>query len=549
MKKKLKTMLVLLCVAVLIGCENQDQEDTQSIDEGITKNESYQLPPNNLYLIQNSNYPSVHFNPAQSDVSVLPTWDEDISLEDKNIEWLPWVTSIGTAHRPYKNGEEALFVSGTNKVGKIRITNGDFSWVDEVMIPGFEYETPSQEQMKETVEEMIAAENDEEKYLLPFSEHVKNIQQSFAGLPNGTYTVMDKEGNHFVGWGTSMYRVSDKTPGDINSGIEITRSFDLKDGLPPEEAKKISRIMAIGMTYDGFIAVAMPGIIAVLDRDLGNMQYILLEGEAVDNGLSVDDKDGIYLVTSKYMRKIIWNGKTLSDKEEDGAWKSTYDDVPNPKSLSRGSGNTPALMGFGPNEDHLVLLADSGDDIKVVAFWRDEIPDDFEQKPGTKSRRIADQLELTIDVPATIEWSPHIYGNGVMMMASAWPDPVYDENGKLNIFKTVLTAGVTRKPPVGVEKWSWNKETRTLKSDWTKLRGLQWALYPVSVESNTVTLTVLEEGVYSLLTVNWDTGEEISTTVLGKNPIFNTAGGFFIPIDKNRILVTGVFGPVMISRK
>jgi hypothetical protein len=206
-------------------------------------------------------------------------------------------------------------------------------------------------------------------------------------------------------------------------------------------------------------------------------------------------------------------------------------------------------MGFGPNEDHLVLLADSGDDIKEVAFWRDEIPDDFEQKPGTKSRRIADQLNLTIDVPATIEWSPHIYGNGVMMMASAWPDPVYDENGKLNIFKTVLTAGVTRKPPVGVEKWSWDKETRTLKSDWTLLRGLQWALYPVSSESNTVTLTVLEEGVYSLVTVNWTTGEEVATTILGNNPIFNTAGGFFIPIDENRIFVTGVFGPVMISKK
>lgn len=249
------------------------------------------------------------------------------------------------------------------------------------------------------------------------------------------------------------------------------------------------------------------------------------------------------------MSKIVWNGKTLSDKAEDGAWKSEYDNVPNPKALSRGAGNTPSLMGFGPDEDHLVFLADAGDDIKVVAFWRDEIPKNFKQKPGTKSNRIADQLDLTIDVPATIEWSPHVYGNGVMMMASAWPDPVYDENGKLAVFETVLTAGVTREPPIGVEKWSWNKETRTLKSDWTKLRGLQWALHPVSAASNTVTLTVLEDGIYSLLTVDWTTGEEISNTILGNNPIFNTAGGIFIPIDKNRTYITGVFGPVMISNK
>jgi hypothetical protein len=544
--KKLFNLFIMCCVTALLfsGCQEKQAEQM-----GQTKSQSYSLPPNNPYLIQNSKYPSVHFNPAQSDATNLPTWNKDITLKKENVKWLPWVTSIGTAHRPYKSGEEALFVAGTNKVGKIRITNGDFSWVDELMIPGFEYETPTTEQITHTVEAMMAAGNDEEKYLPPYTKHVKDIRQSSANIAFGIYCVMDHEGNYFVGWGTSMHRVSDKTPGDINSGIEITHSFNLKDGLPPEEAKKISRIMAMGMTYDGFIAVAMPGIIAILDRDLGNMQYILLEGEAVDNGISVDEKDGIYLVTSKYMRKIVWDGKTLSDKEEDGAWKSAYDYVPNQKAFSRGAGNTPALMGFGPDEDHLVLLADAGDDINVVAFWRDEIPEDFKQKPGTKSRRIADQLALTIDVPATIEWSPHIYGNGVMMMASAWPDPVYDENGKLAVFETVLTAGVTREPPIGVEKWSWNKETRTLKSDWTKLRRLQWALHPVSAASNTVTLTVLEDGIYSLLTVDWTTGEEIATTILGNNPIFNTAGGIFIPIDSNRTYITGVFGPVMISRK
>jgi hypothetical protein len=542
-----KSIVILVGTLFLSGCVNQEKK-TENQEEADVQ-VSYQHPPNNPYLIQNSVYPSVHFNTAQSDLTQLPSWTENITVNDENVKWLPWVTSIGTAHLPYNSGEEALFVAGTNKVGKIRITDGDFSWIDELMIPGFEYETPTAEQITRTVEEMREAGDDEEKYLASYSKHVKAIQQSSANIAFGIYSLMDHEGNFYVGWETSVHRVSDKIPGDIKSGIEITRSFDLKDGLPPEEAKKISRIMAMGMTYDGFIAVAMPGIIAVMDRNLDNMQYILLEDEAVDNGISIDKDGGIYCVTSKYMRKLVWDGETLSDKEEDGAWKSEYDHVPNPKALSRGAGNTPALMGFGPDEDHLVFLADAGEKIKVAAFWRDEIPEDFVQKPGTKSRRIADQLELTIEVPATIEWSPHVYGNGVMMMASAWPDPVYDENGKLAIFETVLAAGVTREPPIGVEKWSWNKETRTLKSDWTKLRGLQWALHPVSAANNTVALTILEEGQYSLLTVDWTTGEEISTTLLGKNPIFNTAGGIFIPIDDKRMYVTGVFGPVMISRE
>ncbi len=547
----MKNSLFLFTAAILLlaACNNAEEAtEQQEVKSEETVEVSYQTPPVNPFLIKNSMYPSVHSNPAQSDLTPLPSWNQNLTVEDIDVKWLPWVTSIGTVHRPYESGEEALFVSGTNKIGKIKITDGAFEWVHEVIVPGFEYEVPSESEIRATVDEMIAGGTDESKYLPPYAAHVKAIKQSSANIGNGIYTMMDHEGNYYAGFGTSIFKVSDKNPGDVNSEIEIVKGFDVKDGVSPEEAKNISRIFALGMTYDGHIAVAMPGIIAVLDRNLENMKYILLEGEAVDNGICIDDAGGIYCVTSKYMRKLVWNGETLSDKEEDGAWKTAYDYVPNPRALSRGSGNTPSLMGFGPDEDHLVFVADAGEEISAVGFWRDEIPEDFEQKPGTKSRRIADQIKLTIDVPATIEWSPHIYGNGIMMMASAWDDPVYDENEKLAIFETVLTAGVTRKPPSGAEKWSWDKESRSLKSDWTKNRGLQWALHPVSAASNTVTLTVAEEGVYSLVTYNWTTGEEISTLNLGNSPIFNTAGGLFIPIDENRMYITGVMGPVMISK-
>jgi hypothetical protein len=206
-------------------------------------------------------------------------------------------------------------------------------------------------------------------------------------------------------------------------------------------------------------------------------------------------------------------------------------------------------MGFGPDDDKLVVLADSGENIKVLAFWRDEIPKDFKQKPGTKSRRIADQLPLKIDVPATIEWSAHVYGNGVMMMASAWPNPVIGDDGKLEVFESVLTAGVTREAPVGAEKWSWDSKTDTFKSDWIADLPIQWALHPVSAASNTVALPQLKDGLYSLVYYDWDTGKETNTVTLGYSPIFNTMGGFYIPLNENDIYVTSVFGPVLISKE
>ena len=221
--------------------------------------------------------------------------------------------------------------------------------------------------------------------------------------------------------------------------------------------------------------------------------------------------------------------------------------VDNPKALSRGAGNTPTLMGFGPDDDQLVIVADAGERIKIVAFWRDEIPEDFQQKPGTKSRRIADQLALTIDVPATVEWSPHVYGNGVMMMASAFSDPVL-KDGRMDAYPSGMACGLTREPIRGTEKWTWDSKTRSLRSDWTTDYGIQWTLHPVSASNNTVCLLGFEDGVYSVVTHDWDTGEIKGKTILGRSPIFNTVGGFFIPISETEIYITGVFGPVKITR-
>jgi hypothetical protein len=509
----------------------------------------YTLPPNNPAMIQNGRSPCTHFNSAQTDVTELPAWIGNWAVEPAQTRWLPWVAFIGTAHIPYANGEQALFIAGTSRVGKIRITDGDFSFVDEIHIPGYDQESISSAEIRRLVKEMTAAGVDESKYLPPFSDYIAKIGQSSANIGNGVYTMMDKDGSYFVGWGTSIYKIADVDKGDVYSPIQIVNSYDVRDGLSPEDAAKVNRIFGLQMNSDGTVAIAMPGIVAVLSNDLDNMQYILLDGEAVDNGISVDEKGGIYCVTSKYMRKFTWDGKKLSDQEADGAWKSAYDYVPNPRAFSRGSGNTPTLMGFGDDEDKLVVIADAGEEISVVAMWRDEIPEDFEQKPGTKSRRIADQLELTIDVPATIEWSPHVYGNGVMMMASAWPNPVTQEDGKVAIFETVLTAGVTREAPTGAEKWSWDSKTHSFKSDWTSNYPLQWSLHPVSAASNAVLLTVAENGTYGLVAVDWDTGEELGKITLGDNPIFNTAGGFFIPLNDDQIFITSVFGPVMITKQ
>ena len=122
----------------------------------------------------------------------------------------------------------------------------------------------------------------------------------------------------------------------------------------------------------------------------------------------MDEKGGIYVVTNKRMHKLVWTGSRLSDAEANGAWSSPYDApedaVPPIVKFEPGSGSTPTLMGFGKNADRLVVITDGSRRMNLVAFWRDEIPQDFVQQDGTQSRRIAGQIPVTCGYSQLPTW-------------------------------------------------------------------------------------------------------------------------------------------------
>ena len=146
---------------------------------------------------------------------------------------------------------------------------------------------------------------------------------------------------------------------------------------------------------------------------LSTVYAVPIPGEAVDNGIAVADGGGVYVVTSKYMRKVVWTGSKLSADEADGAWHEPYDyDADKPGFwLSRGSGATPVVMGFG-QDDQLVLIPDAGDPVKLVAYWRNEIPEDAPLVDGAGSQRVAAAVPLDFPVVTTVEWSPTCTATG-----------------------------------------------------------------------------------------------------------------------------------------
>ncbi|TCU53766.1 hypothetical protein EDF58_11016 [Novosphingobium sp. PhB57] len=331
---------------------------------------------------------------------------------------------------------------------------------------------------------------------------------------------------------------------EVRSPARIVKVADVAAAVPPDVAQSVSRIIALSMTYDGFLVAAAPGAVIILDRDLAVKSYVAFSGEAVDNAVPVDEYGGIYVVTSRRMLKVVWNGKNLSSEEEDGAWESGYEWMPDEKafalgSISRGSGTTPTLMGFGDDPDKLVVIADGAEGgTNLVAFWRDDIPEDFEQKPGTKSRRIADQARIEIS-KATIEPSPNVLGYGVAVVNSTYPEP-FPEPG----FHNGFMAGVTRPAPKGIQKFNWNPATRRFEQDWLNAEiDNSDIMVPVVSAATGLLYAANKRGLtYEYAGLDWMTGEVKARWVFpDDSAMWNAFGGITTILEDGDLLIGGAF--------
>ncbi|MEZ5503634.1 MAG: hypothetical protein R3E50_13595 [Halioglobus sp.] len=111
----------------------------------------------------------------------------------------------------------------------------------------------------------------------------------------------------------------------------------------------------------------------------------------------------------------------------------------------------------------MVISDGNATNAQIVAFWRNAIPTDFKQKPGTQSRRIADQIPFTLS-RTTVEASPVVYGNGVLVVNGTCPEP---GPISLDLISNAFLAGTTRKPPRGVQKYEWLPDENRFVAAWS----------------------------------------------------------------------------------
>jgi hypothetical protein len=452
------------------------------------------MPTRNPWLAD-SVYPISHFNPGATDSveHAGPTHGRQLTADD-----VKFVLNIYTSNATVKteDNETIVIAAGIDGIRKINATGDAFDLVSFVAYPGLEIlsEVATPEALESALEDAdLAVREKDDAKILALSERLAEIGFSRRYVVNGFYNLIDSDGFHYAAFG-GLKLIKSTDDNDPDAPLRIVAVVDYAPALPVKLEN--SFITGLGMTYCGHIAAAANGVLLLLDRDLALLGTLFFPGEAVENSICTDET-GIYVVTSRRMLKVVWTGKKLSYDEADGGWESEYN------TGSGGSSTTPTLLGFADGADRLVVIADADPQgANLVAFWRDDIPDDFARKPGTKSRRIADQIRTDI-AKVTIEPSPSVLGNGVLVLNTSYPKPVPD------IWGNAMTAGVTRPAPTGVQKFIWNGETRSFERAWLnrEIDNTDLVVPVVSAATAMIYFASKRDCRYEFVALDWHTGE------------------------------------------
>lgn len=498
--------------------------------------------------IADSPYAISHHDPAQTDITPVdgPTRGGRIRFDQAKVVPVVWCSAP-----TYKIiGTDTVVVASTPMgLIKVRATGEDFSLVSSVPYPNREAvhaEVTDQRivEVMDDIDEKRRAKQDWRLWLNSLLMYYKfNI--NMRTMPSGAYAVIDREGYHYTFY-DKQHLVKSFDQNEVDEPLVPVKYSNIVSQLPRAAAQDVDRILGINMTYDGHIVAAAAGAVIVTDRDLNVVGYQLFPGELVENSIAVDKDNGIYVVTSVNMHKLVWTGTALSRDARDGAWSSPYDVMPKGMAVDRGaasqgSGTTPSLLGFDNDEDKLVIISDgNADNAQIVAFWRDQIPEDFEQKPGTQSRRIADQISFRLS-QTTVEASPVVYGNGVLVVNSTYPEP---GPIAMDLISNAFLAGTTREAPRGIQKYEWLPAENRFIESWSiaDVDNTDWMPPAVSTANGLVYIANKRNGTYEYFAADWETGEKKATWEFPDDSVlWNTWGGITVFLPDGDFLLGGFF--------
>ena len=513
--------------------------------------EAQQRPERNPFLSADI-YGVTHINPAkQNSIPYrIPLKTQHIDLESLTPVWGGPVNNS-----TYASATPGYFWSvSTDRVALIDAREKKWNVVADIDLPGAKRR--SLDDLKRIVEYTYSDMNKAE-------EHLKGILGDSPGsvLPAGVYALVSNKDLVYANAGTIVSAIGLADKNDLSKGLKVKAQFDTATIIPPTsvfgEKPKVG-LVGMNMTYDGYVVIGALNGIAVIDTALTKGQFYRFddENQMATNSLAVDKDGGIYIATGSkkprmpgVMHKLVWTGKKISDDPKDGAWKAKYEggDWPPAIKAGTGTGSTPTLMGFGPDEDNLVLITDGANRMNLVAFWRNDIPADARKVKGALSPRIADQKPVTAGISEQRPWLQSeqtiiVSGYGAFvvnnLIEEGHPDRIID----------VMTVGPVHHPPRGVEKIVWNEKHNRFYSAWTRGDVVSVSMVPLASSGAGAVFVngYSEKDGWEVTGLDWETGATVSRTIFGHNNKGNGAYAILQFFEDGDMLFNSVIGPYRI---
>ncbi|MFZ8985881.1 MAG: hypothetical protein ACO21O_03520 [Steroidobacteraceae bacterium] len=361
-----------------------------------------------------------------------------------------------------------------------------------------------------------------------------------------------------------LLRIDQEDPADPLSRLREPLQVDLPDALFDDERVRTHTIFqsdavfGLGMTFNGFLVInTLGGSIATLDRQSLQLIDVHRAGdldEVFTNSFATSPETGggaVYVASNRRLYRLVVaaDGQIQADAAA-GAWEAAYDRgerLPMGK-IADGTGATPTLMGFGPGEDELVVLTDGSRKMKLVAFWRNQIPADAKPPEGAASYRIADQVEVDLGAEfdlvqseqSVVTHGRHAFVLNALPVQRPSPLPVKGS------YARGLLAGFTRPLPRGIAMFRWDDEAHRWQSLRQRSDVATVATVPmISGGSRMVIVNgTFGERLGELyhLGFNLDDGQLVMSIASGADPLFN---GVFTGIKCDRdgsLMYTTLFG-------
>lgn len=473
------------------------------------------LPPKNPWLAD-SIYALGHGDSAQQDsVPVAGPSGPSRALKPREIQY----QHVGPAHfgtqisTPYPDGRRVFWGNGLDRI--VKMDHDTFEVLDEYFFD------PEVKYTEDQADDAIA-------YFDRNNDGIFAIVRAFREAQklrdlSGVYTVLDRDNQYYIGSKEGVIRAyGDKVAGDQHSPIELKRQFKL-----PEQVTGL--MVGMNMTFDGWLIVATEhGWVVSVKRDFSDYRVARMrysEGAEekatratgygwVRNGFAIDKDGGIYIVSQDHMHKVVWTGDALSTVEADGAWAEPYNNQ-----WGHGSGATPSLMGFG-EEDQFVVITDGAELMNVTLFWRNEIPEEWQPPAGASSRRVAGWLPADMGNPELTaiqsEQSVVVAGYSAVVVNNQPRNVPWYLPGRAETLLISFLGSNPRHQPYGVQAFEWNPLTQTLERGWVNKEISSPSCVPIiSYASNRVYLIGARNNQWTLEALDLDSGESDFHYVIG----------------------------------